>query len=59
MSALVWEHDQLDLYPVTKLLIIVSDLSVLFTSELPSFHGMRDLRRRRILKLKLINKCIA
>lgn len=39
MSALVGEDDQLDLYSVTKLLIMVCDLWVLFTSELPSFHG--------------------
>lgn len=44
MSALVGEHDQLDLYPVTKLLIMVGDLRVLFTSEMPSFLGPSDLK---------------
>lgn len=33
MSALVGERDQLDLYALTKLLIMVADLQVLFTSK--------------------------
>lgn len=44
MSALVGEHDQLDLYPVTKLLIMVCDLSALFISEVSSFHGKSGLK---------------
>lgn len=44
MFALLWEHDQLDLYLVTKLLITVGDLSALFTSELPFFYSKRYLK---------------